>query len=102
MTGDISEKGRERISCLEKTDDGFEIAEADLEIRGPGEMTGTRQCGGYGLKIADLVADRELLEAAREDAARIVAEDPALSGPNYDLLGVWWRELGREAIAGAG
>lgn len=64
-------EGAERLSILEKTDDGFAIAEADLKLRGAGELTGLRQHGETGLRIADIVKDARLLEWARDDVASL-------------------------------
>jgi ATP-dependent DNA helicase RecG len=71
----------QRLSTLAATSDGFQIAEADLRMRGPGELAGTRQAGLPDLRVADLVADTVVVEQAREDAFALVARDPALSEP---------------------
>jgi ATP-dependent DNA helicase RecG len=73
-------KSSERIETFVSTSDGFRIAEADLRLRGPGELLGTRQSGLPELKAARLVEDAKLLEQAREDAFALVARDPGLSG----------------------
>jgi ATP-dependent DNA helicase RecG len=65
---EITEEGRERLSVMEKSDDGFAIAEADLRLRGPGELLGTKQSGVPEIRIADLVRDLPILEKARKDA----------------------------------
>jgi ATP-dependent DNA helicase RecG len=75
-------EARARLSTMERTADGFLIAEEDLKIRGPGEFFGTRQHGLPELKAADLLRDRDLLEEARGDALALVAEDPALDLPD--------------------
>ena len=72
-----------RLEVLEQTQDGFKIAEADLEIRGPGEFLGTRQAGGLPFKVGNLVRDAEWLVRAREDAISILKEDPDLSDPKH-------------------
>jgi ATP-dependent DNA helicase RecG len=77
--GYTSETTDRRLSILEKTEDGFRIAEEDLEIRGPGEFLGTRQSGGLPFRIANLVRDRDWLLRAREDAEAILRVDPELS-----------------------
>ena len=59
-----------------RTQDGFEIAEVDMELRGPGDMMGTQQSGVPDLKVADLVRDRPLLTSARHLATELLAEDP--------------------------
>jgi ATP-dependent DNA helicase RecG len=73
-------KSNERIETFVSTSDGFRIAEADLRLRGPGELLGTRQSGLPELKAARLVEDAKLLEQAREDAFALVARDPGLAG----------------------
>jgi ATP-dependent DNA helicase RecG len=73
-------KSSERIEIFTSTSDGFRIAEADLRLRGPGELLGTRQSGLPELKAARLVEDAKLLELAREDAFALVARDPGLAG----------------------
>jgi ATP-dependent DNA helicase RecG len=65
---------------MAKTNNGFEIAEADLEMRGPGEFMGTRQSGLPGFKLANLVRDVELLIQAREAAFDLISKDPSLKG----------------------
>ena len=75
-----------RMKAMTRTTDGFEIAEEDLAIRGPGEFFGTRQAGMPDLKVADLVKDAKLLEIAREEAFRMAAEDPALAKPENQML----------------
>jgi ATP-dependent DNA helicase RecG len=67
-----------RLEVLEETNDGFKIAEADLEIRGPGEFLGTRQAGGLPFRLAHLVRDREWLLKARDDAQLLLKNDPDL------------------------
>lgn len=69
---------RERIKIMTSTSNGFEIAEKDLELRGPGEIEGTRQSGALNLRLADLVKDKVMLEAARNFAEELMAADPEL------------------------
>jgi len=71
--GKISEEGERRLDAMVRTNDGFEIAELDLELRGPGEFFGTRQAGMPDFRVANLIRDRELLEAAKREAAVVVA-----------------------------
>ena len=74
----LTDEGKERLSILKKTNDGFQIAEKDLEIRGPGDMVGSRQSGFISLKYASLTEDYELINKAKEEAERIVLEDRGL------------------------
>ena len=80
-----SDVAQERLSALERIHDGFKLAEVDLELRGPGDFFGTRQSGLANLRMAKL-SDRELLELARTEAARIKDEDPELSLPQHAAL----------------
>ena len=82
---DIGVAAKERLSALERTHDGFELAEIDLELRGPGDFFGTRQSGLPALRMARF-SDRGLLESARDLAARIAAEDPQLSSSRHAAL----------------
>jgi len=75
----ISPQAKERLRFFARTEDGFALAEEDLRIRGPGQVMGTRQHGLPDLRIADLVRDRKMLLAARQDAFRILADDPKLA-----------------------
>lgn len=83
--GDIGASAKERLSALERTHDGFELAEIDLELRGPGDFFGTRQSGLPNLRMARF-SDRGLLESARELAERLTSEDPDLSAPAHAAL----------------
>jgi ATP-dependent DNA helicase RecG len=78
MTGErISEVGEERLNAMVRTQDGFELAELDLAQRGPGEFFGTRQAGLPDFRVANLLRDRELLELAKQEAARFVVDPGA-------------------------
>jgi ATP-dependent DNA helicase RecG len=74
----LGKEARERMGILTETDNGFKIAEKDLEIRGPGDIGGTRQSGLLDFKLANIVADREWLELARERVAILLENDPGL------------------------
>lgn len=75
-----------RLSILCETTDGFRIAEEDLRLRGPGEVLGTQQHGWPELRVADLVADADLLDLARRDALELVRKDPGLTDPRHAAL----------------
>jgi ATP-dependent DNA helicase RecG len=77
--GKISEDGERRLDAMVKTSDGFQIAELDLELRGPGEFFGTRQAGLPSFQVANLIRDRQLLETAKREAAAVLA------GPNSEI-----------------
>jgi ATP-dependent DNA helicase RecG len=79
-------KAAERLAVMARTTDGFQIAEADLQQRGPGELFGTRQHGLPELHVADIVNDFSLLEKARTDAFAMVARDPRLVQPKHRVL----------------
>ena len=83
---DTAAAAQQRLTVLEKTADGFEIAEKDLELRGPGELFGSRQSGLPPFKVADLMRDRELLGMARRDAAAWVARSPRMDGDADRLI----------------
>ena len=90
----LSEDTRKRIEIMTATCDGFEIAEADLKLRGPGDLEGTQQSGiAFDLKIANLARDGALIEHVREIAKQIVSDDPELSRPENLLLGRVLRRL---------
>jgi ATP-dependent DNA helicase RecG len=71
--GKVSEDGERRLNAMVKTNDGFKIAELDLELRGPGEFFGTRQAGMPSFQVANIIRDRQLLEAAKREAAAVLA-----------------------------
>ncbi|MGZ3799921.1 MAG: ATP-dependent DNA helicase RecG [Bdellovibrio sp.] len=97
----VSEEGRQRTEMMEKTSDGFKIAEFDLEMRGPGEFMGTRQSGLSGFKLANLIRDMQILQQAREAAFEVLRKDPKLSFvENAFLREELLREHGPAALAG--
>jgi ATP-dependent DNA helicase RecG len=77
--GKITPEAEQRLDTMVRTTDGFLIAETDLELRGPGEFFGTRQAGMPSFRVANLVRDRQILEAAKREAAAVLA------GPNADI-----------------
>jgi ATP-dependent DNA helicase RecG len=87
VTGyELSADARKRLSTMVRTADGFEIAETDLQIRGPGDLQGTQQSGILNLRIADIVKDEKILKYARNVAREIITEDPDLSAKKNDIL----------------
>ncbi|MBR3936735.1 MAG: ATP-dependent DNA helicase RecG [Bacteroidaceae bacterium] len=90
----LSEDTRKRIEIMTATCDGFEIAEADLKLRGPGDLEGTQQSGmAFDLKLANLARDGALIEHVREIAKDIIAQDAELAHPQNQLLGRMLRRL---------
>ena len=103
-SGRLTEEAQQRIAAMVSTNDGFRIAEVDLELRGPGEFFGTRQSGLPEFRTADLLRDAALLEEARREAQAIIAADPELRDPAHralraSLLARW---RGKLALASAG
>ncbi|MEX2483708.1 MAG: ATP-dependent DNA helicase RecG [Brumimicrobium sp.] len=84
MTGNkISKEAKKRLQTMVETNDGFKIAEVDLEIRGPGDIMGTQQSGVLNLNLADLARDGQIVSAAREAAKQILEHDPKLANEAY-------------------
>jgi ATP-dependent DNA helicase RecG len=77
--GKVSEEGQRRLDAMVRTNDGFQIAELDLELRGPGEFFGTKQAGLPSFRVANIIRDGQLLEAAKREAGFV------LSGPNQQI-----------------
>jgi len=85
-SGRLSEDAQRRVGAMVETNDGFKIAEVDLQLRGPGEFFGTRQSGLPEFRVADLLRDAAILEEARREAQTIIAEDPQLRQPAHGGL----------------
>jgi len=84
MTGEkLGNDARTRLATMVRSNDGFEIAEVDLQLRGPGDIMGTQQSGLPRLLLADLVEDADLLQDARAKARRLLEEDPGLVAPAH-------------------
>jgi ATP-dependent DNA helicase RecG len=97
--GRLSEVARARLDVMVSTEDGFAIAEKDLEIRGPGDFFGTRQWGMPTFRVAHLVRDRDLLEQARAEAFRMVEQGalpPALA--RFLEAGAWEERFGLSRV----
>lgn len=102
--GNLSEVGEKRLRVMETTTDGFRIAEADLEIRGPGDFLGTRQSGMPDFRVANILRDGAILERARAAAASVLDQDPGLSTSSgrqirEELLCRWGSRLELASIA---
>lgn len=94
MTGDgISKEAQKRMDTMVASNDGFVLAEVDLQLRGPGDLMGTQQSGALALKIADLAKDGQLVQLAREKARAILATDAQLVAPENALLNQALREV---------
>lgn len=97
MTGyKLSKEARSRIQTMTHTNDGFKIAEADLQLRGPGNMEGTQQSGILNFKLADLSKDQRILQVAREVAARILDQDPNLEKEINSRLNWYMKTEGKK------
>lgn len=86
ISGTKKENALERLRAMENTDDGFELASYDLSLRREGDILGNRQHGASLLKLVNVVRDGKLIEAAHDDAAAILEEDPTLSSDQYRPL----------------
>jgi len=92
----LSKEGKERIATMVRTNNGFDIAEADLRLRGPGNIEGTQQSGILNFRIADLARDGRILQTAREVAARILDDDPKLERPEHHPVRWYLEKYGKQ------
>lgn len=88
-----SPEAQARLQTMVQTNDGFEIAEVDLRLRGPGDLMGTQQSGVLQLKIADLLKDQEILKTARFYAQKVVANDPEMSAEEHRIIGQTYAKI---------
>lgn len=96
----LSEDTRKRIETMVHTNDGFEIAEADMKLRGPGDLDGTQQSGiAFNLKIANIARDGQILEIARRAATEVLDVDPQLTLPSNDILRRQLRRLFSKTVS---
>ncbi len=96
MTGHkLSLDSKTRLETMTKTSDGFEIAEVDLRLRGPGDIMGTQQSGILNLKIANIIKDKDILQSARFYAKRILGDDPSLRLPENKIILETYRQLSK-------
>jgi ATP-dependent DNA helicase RecG len=89
----LSADSKTRLETMCRTNDGFEIAEVDLKLRGPGDLMGTQQSGVLNLQIADLVKDRDILQLARHRAIEILKRDAPMELPEHSVLRKTYIEL---------
>lgn len=95
----LSEETRKRIDIMCETNDGFRIAEADLKLRGPGDLEGTQQSGiAFDLKIADIARDGQIVQLAREQTQAIIDRDPECSSNEYKMLWDRLKELRKSNV----
>lgn len=96
---ELSSDTRRRIDIMTETNDGFEIAEADLRFRGPGDLEGTQQSGiAFDLKLANLARDGQIVQLARETASSVLDADPTLSLPQNQIMVERMRYLKRDEM----
>jgi ATP-dependent DNA helicase RecG len=92
----LSEDSKTRMETMVRTNDGFEIAEVDLKLRGPGDIMGKQQSGVLNLQIADLVKDRDILQVARHIAVKLLKEDPSMDLPQHAKLKAVFMEISKK------
>ncbi len=99
LTGSDDPEALGKLQVLEKTSNGFDIAEADWELRGPGDLLGTAQSGLPPLRIGNLIRDAELMQLARRAAFTVVEKDPTLSAPNHEKLRSLLKDMQRADLS---
>jgi ATP-dependent DNA helicase RecG len=93
----LSNDAKVRLDTMVKTSDGFEIAEVDLKLRGPGNLMGTQQSGVLNLRIADIVKDAQLLKVARNTAIEVLSNDATLSTPENINIKTTYQEISKNS-----
>ena len=91
----LGNDSKTRMETMVSSSDGFEIAEVDLKLRGPGDIMGTQQSGVLRLKIASIVQDKALLSLARTWAKKVLKEDPKLSSPKHLPINKTYTQMGK-------
>jgi ATP-dependent DNA helicase RecG len=91
----LSQNSKTRLETMVRSSDGFEIAEVDLKLRGPGDIMGTQQSGVLDLKIADIVKDKDILQEARYYAKRVLKRDPSLVLPEHKVILETYRQMSK-------
>lgn len=92
----LSDDSKTRLETMCRTNDGFEIAEVDLKLRGPGDIMGTQQSGVLNLQIADLVRDRDILQLARHEAIKLLKKDASMALPEHQTLRMVFMEMSKK------
>jgi ATP-dependent DNA helicase RecG len=92
----LSSDSKTRMETMVQTNDGFEIAEVDLKLRGPGDLMGTQQSGVLNLQIADIVRDRDILALARNYALKLLQEDASMQKPEHLTLRAVFIEMNKK------
>ena len=92
----VSESGAIRLKTMERTTDGFEIAEVDLKLRGPGDFLGTKQSGLPDFIFADIIQDQDLLAIAKKQARELLEKDFTLSKPKHQGLKLYFESYYRD------
>ncbi|WP_405570588.1 ATP-dependent DNA helicase RecG [Winogradskyella sp. Asnod2-B02-A] len=91
----LSQDSKTRLETMVRSSDGFEIAEVDLKLRGPGDIMGTQQSGILNLRIADIVKDKDILEQSRYYAKSILKQDPSLAAPEHKVILHTYRQMSK-------
>ncbi|WP_458626141.1 ATP-dependent DNA helicase RecG [Winogradskyella sp. PC D3.3] len=91
----LSQDSKTRLETMVRSSDGFEIAEVDLKLRGPGDIMGTQQSGVLNLRIADIVKDKDILEQSRYYAKSILKQDPSLAAPEHKVILNTYRQMSK-------
>jgi ATP-dependent DNA helicase RecG len=91
----LSSDAKTRLETMVRTNDGFELAEVDLKLRGPGDLMGTQQSGILNLKIADIVKDNDILKLARSYAYKVLKDDPNLANDEHKILNYTYQQIGK-------
>ena len=94
----LSNDARKRIKTMTSTNDGFKVAEVDMEIRGPGNILGTQQSGILNLNIGNIVKDKDILESARNDVKKLLGEDPNLKNLENRNIKVYFELMQNKTI----
>jgi ATP-dependent DNA helicase RecG len=94
----LSKDAKTRIETMVRTTDGFDIADVDLKLRGPGDLTGTQQSGVLDLLLADLAKDAQILQTARQAASELLSKDPKLQLPENKPIQQHIQSLKKSAV----